>query len=50
MVTPATVRALVIVFAPHDTDARHLDHVVATTAERMAAFTGARPSSFQKLI
>src|SRR5688572_405598 len=50
MVTPATVRALLIVFAPHDTDARHLDHVVATTAARMAEFTGARRSSSAKLI
>jgi DNA/RNA-binding domain of Phe-tRNA-synthetase-like protein len=45
MVTPATDRALVIVFAPVETDRRHLDHVVAITSQRMAEFTGARSRS-----
>jgi DNA/RNA-binding domain of Phe-tRNA-synthetase-like protein len=42
MVTPATTRALVIVFAPHEIDQRRLDHVVEITAQRMAEFTGAQ--------
>jgi DNA/RNA-binding domain of Phe-tRNA-synthetase-like protein len=42
MVTPATTRALVVVFAPREIDARRLDHVLAVTAERMREFTGAR--------
>ena len=42
MVTPSTVRALVIVFAPHDTESRHLAHVRAVTLQRMTEFTGAR--------
>ncbi len=42
MVTPSTVRALVIVFAPYDTESRHLDHVLAVTLQRMTEFTGAR--------
>ena len=42
MVTPSTVRALVIVFAPHDTESRQLDHVRAVTLQRMTEFTGAR--------
>jgi len=42
MVTPATARALVVVFAPREIDARRLDHVIAVTAERMREFTGAR--------
>ena len=41
MVTPATTRALVVVFAPQEIEARRLDHVVRVTAERMAEFTGA---------
>jgi DNA/RNA-binding domain of Phe-tRNA-synthetase-like protein len=41
MVTIATRRALVVVFAPIDVDARRLDHVLAVTAERMQMFTGA---------
>lgn len=43
MVTTATVSALVMVFAPREIDARHVTHVVAVTAQRMAEFTGARP-------
>ena len=42
MVTPATTRALVMVFAPREIEARRLDHVLAVTAERMREFTGAR--------
>lgn len=42
MVTPATTRALVVVFAPREIDARRLDQVLAVTAERMREFTGAR--------
>ena len=41
MVTPATTRALVVVFAPREIDARRLERVVQVTAERMAEFTGA---------
>jgi DNA/RNA-binding domain of Phe-tRNA-synthetase-like protein len=44
MVTPATTRALVVVFAPREIDARRLDHVLETTAQRMERFTGARKS------
>jgi DNA/RNA-binding domain of Phe-tRNA-synthetase-like protein len=44
MVTPATTRALVVVFAPREVDARQLDRVVQTTAQRMEEFTGARRS------
>jgi len=41
MVTTATRRALVVVFAPIEIDARRVEHVLAVTAERMQAFTGA---------
>ena len=41
MVTPATTRALVVVFAPHEIESRRIDHVVQVTADRMAQFTGA---------
>jgi DNA/RNA-binding domain of Phe-tRNA-synthetase-like protein len=44
MVTPATTRALVVVFAPREIDARRLDHVVEVTARRMQEFTGANRS------
>ena len=44
MVTTATTRALVVVFAPRELDARRLERVVDLTAERMHAFTGARRS------
>lgn len=44
MVTPATTRALVVVFAPRETDTRRLDHVVEVTARRMQEFTGAERS------
>jgi len=42
MVTTATRRALVVVFAPIEIDQRRLDRVLAATAERMQAFTGGR--------
>ncbi len=42
MVTPATTRALVVVFAPREIDLRRLGHVVEITAQRMAEFTGAQ--------
>jgi DNA/RNA-binding domain of Phe-tRNA-synthetase-like protein len=44
MVTPATTRALVVVFAPREIDARQLDRVVQITAQRMEEFTGAKRS------
>jgi DNA/RNA-binding domain of Phe-tRNA-synthetase-like protein len=44
MVTPATTRALVVVFAPREMEPRRLDHVVGMTAQRMEQFTGARSS------
>jgi DNA/RNA-binding domain of Phe-tRNA-synthetase-like protein len=44
MVTPATTRALVVVFAPRELDARQLDRVVQITAQRMEDFTGAKRS------
>lgn len=44
MVTTATTRALVVVFAPREMDARRLDRVVDLTAQRMREFTGATRS------
>jgi DNA/RNA-binding domain of Phe-tRNA-synthetase-like protein len=44
MVTPATTRALVVVFAPREIDPRHLDRVLESTAGRMQEFTGAKRS------
>src|SRR5688500_3824756 len=44
MVTPATTRALVVVFAPREIDTRHLDRVLESTAGRMQEFTGAKRS------
>ena len=44
LVTPATTRALVVVFAPREMDPRRLDHVVEVTARRMQEFTGAKRS------
>jgi DNA/RNA-binding domain of Phe-tRNA-synthetase-like protein len=41
MVTSATTRALVVVFAPFELDERRLSHVLTVTAERMREFTGA---------
>jgi len=42
MVTPATTRALVVVFSPLEIEPRRLDHVIQITAQRMEEFTGAR--------
>jgi DNA/RNA-binding domain of Phe-tRNA-synthetase-like protein len=44
MVTTATTRALVVVFAPVEVDARRVERVLAVTAERMHEFTGASRS------
>ena len=41
MVTTATTRALVVVFAPCEVDQRRLDRVLELTAERLHQFTGA---------
>ena len=40
MVTTATTRALLVVFAPRDVDDRRLAHVLDTTSARMSEFTG----------
>ena len=42
MVTTATTRALVVVFAPAGFERMHLADVLDRTAQRMAEFTGAR--------
>jgi DNA/RNA-binding domain of Phe-tRNA-synthetase-like protein len=42
MVTTATSRALLVVFAPRDVDGRHLNQVLDVTSQRMAEFTGCR--------
>lgn len=42
MVTTATTRAMVVVFAPFEIDQRRVDHVLDVTAQRMEEFTGAR--------
>jgi DNA/RNA-binding domain of Phe-tRNA-synthetase-like protein len=44
MVTTATTRALVVVFAPVEVDLRTLDRVLEVTAARMQEFTGATRS------
>ena len=44
MVTTATTRALVVVFAPFELDERRLSHVLDVTAQRMNEFTGATRS------
>lgn len=44
MVTTATTRALVVVFAPFELDERRLAHVIDVTAQRMNEFTGATRS------
>jgi hypothetical protein len=41
MVTTATRDALLLVYAPVETSAARLEHVLAQTASRMQAFTGA---------
>ena len=45
MVTSATTRALLVVFAPRDVDARRLTVVLDSTSSRMSEFTGCRESS-----
>jgi DNA/RNA-binding domain of Phe-tRNA-synthetase-like protein len=42
MVTTATTRALLVVFAPRDVDPRRLTAVLDTTSSRMTEFTGCR--------
>ena len=42
MVTTATTRSLVVVFAPRSLDGGRVAKVLDVTAQRMAAFTGAR--------
>ena len=42
MVTTATTRAVVVVFAPRSIETGRLSRVVDVTAQRMAEFTGAR--------
>ena len=45
MVTTATTRALLVVFAPRDVDERRLSNVLDVTAARMAEFTGCREAA-----
>jgi DNA/RNA-binding domain of Phe-tRNA-synthetase-like protein len=45
MVTTATTRALLVVFAPMDVDARRLSEVLDTTSVRMCEFTGCRETA-----
>ena len=45
MVTTATQRALVVVFAPQEIDDQALRHVLDTTSVRMATHTGCRESA-----
>ena len=40
MVTTATTRALLVVFAPREVDERRLTHVLDLTSSRMSEFTG----------
>jgi len=42
MVTTATVRALVVIFAPRQVDPARLSAILGTTADRVTRFTGAR--------
>ena len=42
MVTTATTRALLVVFAPREVDVARLARVMDTTSERMQQFTGCR--------
>jgi DNA/RNA-binding domain of Phe-tRNA-synthetase-like protein len=42
MVTTATTRALVVVFAPRGLEVERLEHVLDVTSHRMREFTGAR--------
>ena len=45
MVTPATTRALVVVFAPRDFETKRLAQVLDVTSQRMQQFTGCRETA-----
>jgi DNA/RNA-binding domain of Phe-tRNA-synthetase-like protein len=45
MVTTATTRAMLVVFAPRELEARQLAHVLDATSTRMSQFTGCRESA-----
>ena len=45
MVTTATTRGLLVVFAPREVDVRRLTHVMDVTSERMQQFTGCRETA-----
>jgi len=45
MVTTATTRGLVVVFAPASIEERRLAHVLDATAQRMSEYTGARETA-----
>ncbi len=45
MVTTATTRAMLVVFAPRDVDRQRLDHVLDATSSRMVEFTGCREAA-----
>ena len=45
MVTPATTRALVVVFAPRDLESKRLARVLDATSQRMQEFTGCRETA-----
>jgi len=47
MVTTATRRALLVVFAPREVEQKKLAHVLDATSRRMAEFTGCRESARQ---
>jgi DNA/RNA-binding domain of Phe-tRNA-synthetase-like protein len=47
MVTTLTTRALLVVFAPREVDARRLTIVLDSTSRRMTEFTGCRESARQ---
>jgi DNA/RNA-binding domain of Phe-tRNA-synthetase-like protein len=45
MVTPATTRGLLVVFAPREVDVARLTRVMDITSERMGQFTGCRETA-----
>ena len=45
MVTPATTRALLVVFAPRDLETKRLKQVLDVTSQRMQQFTGCREAA-----
>jgi DNA/RNA-binding domain of Phe-tRNA-synthetase-like protein len=47
MVTTATTRAMLVVFAPREVDVKRLMQVLDMTSQRMSAFTGCRESARQ---